>query len=193
MTAVSRLILVCLGVTLCESCSWVPKVEQEDFCSAQYVFEADILERVFLSEYQGYSYNIRVKEIFKTNTRPETVRGMATIIGDGPANSCGPQILEENTAYLVYAYTDDGNLRLSEYRKMQFVNKQDITRMTRLYDCSCEIRLNLIKMLTNTENASLSPPTSNQCNIPDNYCSRSFYCKRNPAGICKMGYLGQCY
>lgn len=49
---------------------------------------------------------------------------MATIIGDGPANSCGPQILEENTAYLVYGKHEERKKGEGEREKKRSENER---------------------------------------------------------------------
>lgn len=44
--------------------------------------------------------------------------------------------------FLIRPTVDDieGELRIFKYEKMMFVKKPDIIRMTRMYDCSCEVR-----------------------------------------------------
>lgn len=44
--------------------------------------------------------------------------------------------------FLIRPKVDDieGELRIFKYEQMMFVEKPDIIRMTRMYDCSCEVR-----------------------------------------------------
>ena len=53
---------------------------------------------------------------------------MTTIIGDGPANSCGPQILEENTAYLVYGKDGERKREQGEREKRKEENMREIKK-----------------------------------------------------------------
>ena len=48
---------------------------------------------------------------------------MATIIGDGPMDSCGPQILE-NTAYLVYGKHEERKKGEGEREKKRSENER---------------------------------------------------------------------
>ena len=49
---------------------------------------------------------------------------MATIIGNGPMDSCGPQILEENTAYLVYGKHEERKKGEGEREKKRSENER---------------------------------------------------------------------
>nr|XP_011431031.2 uncharacterized protein LOC105330815 [Crassostrea gigas] len=190
---ISAGILVLFIVIPSETCIWIPTVEQQDFCSAQYVFGADILNRSSENEMFGFVYNIRVADVYRYNGIKDIVKGFKTIYGEGRANSCGPQLLDVNSSYILYATEREGELQIDDYRQMQYVEKDDIDRMSQMYDCSCEVRFNYIAVQTNNADFQLNPPTTDQCNVPSDYCRRSFYCKRNPTGSCVVGNHGNCY
>nr|XP_022304161.1 uncharacterized protein LOC111111461 [Crassostrea virginica] len=188
MAAILWVLTLCLFLVLCDSCSWIPSVDQQDFCSARYVFEADVIKGIALGDDEGYEYQIDVKDVFKNDSQ-EDVKSFKTIFGDGKWHSCGPQILLENTTYLIHANTYEGKLQIITfaYKQMQDVDNDDIRRMRELYDCSCEIRFN-------TGDIELEPSSpADECSVPADYCKRSFYCKRNSENVCESGNLGQCY
>uniref|UniRef100_A0A8W8MR75 Uncharacterized protein n=1 Tax=Magallana gigas TaxID=29159 RepID=A0A8W8MR75_MAGGI len=62
---ISAGIFVLFIVIPSETCIWIPTVEQQDFCSAQYVFGADILDRSSENEMYGFVYNIRVTDVYR--------------------------------------------------------------------------------------------------------------------------------
>ncbi|XP_052681490.1 uncharacterized protein LOC128162369 [Crassostrea angulata] len=189
---ITRFLAVVFIVGLCDACSWIPKVEQQDFCSAHYVFEAEILERKSEDEMIGYVYDIRVKGVFRNKDNQVDVKGFKTIQGEGRGSSCGPQLLDVYSSYILYVDDIEGELRIFKYEKMMFVEKPDIIRMTRMYDCSCEIRMNNYPSFSGISSFESFPPTANQCDVPSAYCIRSFFCKRNSEGMCTSGNLGPC-
>nr|XP_022304162.1 uncharacterized protein LOC111111462 [Crassostrea virginica] len=186
MAAVLWFLTLGLFLVLCDSCSWSPSVDQQDFCSARYVLEADVIKRITLGDGEEYEYQIDVKDVFKNDSQ-EDVKSIKTIFGDGYRDSCHPIPLQENTTYLIHAIKDDGKLWLIQFanKQMQDVDKDDIRRMRELYDCSCEIRFYMM----------IQPPSQdNECAVPSyGHCERSFYCKRNSENVCESGNLGQCY
>ena len=38
----------------------------------------------------------------------------------------------------------------------------------------------------------LPPATEDECNVPDEWCSRNAYCQRNSEGQCTWGEMGSC-
>ncbi|XP_048754658.2 uncharacterized protein LOC130046292 [Ostrea edulis] len=179
-------------ISLAHGCSWIPKVDQQDYCYATYVFEAEVKETPTL-EYSYYKHDIAVKKAYKFDGNKEDVLAFRTLYGDGPGYSCGEEILTKGKSYLIYANKSDGKLHISQYRSMENVNNADIERMTTKYDCNCTIVFNYSKLLGNGPGIELPPPTMNECNVPTKYCSRGAYCKRNSDGQCAWGTLGDCY
>lgn len=57
---ITRFLAVVFIVGLCDACSWIPKVEQQDFCSAHY------------GKY--YIFILRFIPIFRNNSAAATVR-----------------------------------------------------------------------------------------------------------------------
>lgn len=55
-----------------------------------------------------------------------------------------------------------------------------------------QIRMNNYPSFSGVSSFESFPPTANQCDVPSAYCIRSFFCKRNSAGMCTSGNLGPC-
>lgn len=55
-----------------------------------------------------------------------------------------------------------------------------------------QIRMNNYPSFSDVSSFESFPPTANQCDVPSAYCIRSFFCKRNSAGMCTSGNLGPC-
>lgn len=39
----------------------------------------------------------------------------------------------------------------------------------------------------------LPEPSKDECNAPEDFCSRSGYCQKNSDGVCTWGAKGDCY
>ncbi|XP_061193955.1 uncharacterized protein LOC133202194 [Saccostrea echinata] len=172
-------------------CSWIPKVDQEDFCFAKYAFKASVKSVEQVDKYADYTYTIDIEEDYKNANKAKG--NFDTITGDGPMMSCGPQKLKIGKSYLIYAgVRDNEGLYIVEYKGMDSVKASDIERMKTKYDCDCKIKFDYDKFMSRTS-AGLPPPTKDECNVTENYCQRSAYCQRNQAGVCTWGNLGDCY
>ncbi|XP_062618297.1 uncharacterized protein LOC134279894 [Saccostrea cucullata] len=177
-------------VSVAIGCSWVPEVDQENFCFAKYAFKATVKSVEQVDENADYTYTIDILEDYKNTNK--AVGHFDTIIGEGPSWSCGPQKLNIGEAYLIYAgVRDNGELNIVEYRSMDNVKPGDIERMRTKYDCSCEIKWNYPKILSGMS-LELPPPSQDECNVPDNYCRNTDFCRRNETGFCEWGKQEEC-
>ncbi|XP_062570157.1 uncharacterized protein LOC134232220 isoform X2 [Saccostrea cucullata] len=178
-------------VSVALGCSWIPEVDQEDFCFAKYAFKAKVKSVEQVDEYADYTYTIDILEDYKNTNK--AVGNFDTITGDGPMMSCGPQKLNIGEDYLIYAgVRDNEKFYIVEYRSMDYVRPSDVERMRTKYDCDCKIKWNYDKILSGAS-VELPPPSRDECNVPDNYCINSSFCRRNEAGVCTWGNLGECY
>ncbi|XP_062570161.1 uncharacterized protein LOC134232223 [Saccostrea cucullata] len=176
-------------VSVAFSCSWIPKVDQEDFCFAKYAFKATVKSVEQVDENADYTYTIDILEDYKETNK--AVGNFDTVTGHGPMMSCGPQNLTIGEDYLIYAGVgDNGELYIAEYRSMDYVKPSDIERMRTKYDCGCKIKWNYDKILSGAS-VELPPPTQDECNVSDINCSA--FCRRNETGFCTWGNLGECY
>ncbi|XP_034310386.2 uncharacterized protein [Magallana gigas] len=178
-------------VALALSCSWIPKIDQEDYCYADYAFEAEVKASKGLVDNRFYEYEIYIHTVYKGDVKEKLATD--TIFGEGPSNSCGPDVLDEGETYLIYAKETDGKIKLTSYRKISDVSDDDIVRMTTKYDCSCEVKFNYDKIYRPEGSFPDLPAASeNECNVPEKWCSRNSYCQRNDEGQCTWGELGDC-
>ncbi|XP_048754657.1 uncharacterized protein LOC125665812 [Ostrea edulis] len=176
-------------IALTQGCTWLPKVDQQEYCYAAYVFEAEVNEKHTLDGSFGYRHGIAVKKAYKFDGNKEDVLAFKTLYGNGPRNSCGAQILTEGKSYLIYAYRGYlGKLRINRYRPMENVKDSDKERMTTKYDCNCKITFPF-----RGPRIDLLPPTMDECKVPGKYCPLGSYCKRNSDGRCTWGTFGDCY
>ncbi|XP_056019569.1 uncharacterized protein LOC125669116 [Ostrea edulis] len=179
-----RVAVTTLAVSVALGCTPIDKVDQGDFCFANYAFEANITSVKQADEYSNYEYTIDIKKDYKKNKAIDTIQ---IISGFGPSHSCGPQILDIGTSYLIYAK----DLRIITYKSMANVVGTDIERITTKYDCTCTIKFDFDKYIQ-MQTISLPPTTTDECNAPLDYCRRSGYCKRDQGGGCTWGNLGVC-
>lgn len=182
-TALFMLFSVCLG------CFRGPYIEQQDYCLADFAFEAKITS-LYAGQHQD-EYGIDVKTVYK---------GVPEIISptlDGFYRTCGREGMDLYTDYLIYASTQPHpnypNLRLVLFREASDVTKEDIERMTEKYDCGCKINFDE-RSYTNQNTTTWPPlePTADACNAPRFYCRRSAFCQKNSEGNCTWGDLGAC-
>lgn len=152
--------------SLCFGCWPIPRVDQEDYCFADHAFTAEITKRNIGEDKIEYEYT--VQKVYKGDTVS------MTLVGHGNMNSCGPQTLDLNTKYLIYAKTDvDSNtLQIVAYKNIVDVKNSDIERMEKFYDCSCTINYDY-EAFENRPSNGLPEPSSNECNAPTNFCQRS--------------------
>uniref|UniRef100_K1QVN5 Uncharacterized protein n=1 Tax=Magallana gigas TaxID=29159 RepID=K1QVN5_MAGGI len=116
----------------------------------------------------------------------------STLLGHGTLFSCGPQMLDLNTKYLIFATINGENIQILTYRKMADVKPSDIERITTNYDCNCTININYAAF-HGAQSPPLPEPSKNECNAPEDFCSRSGYCQKNSDGVCTWGDKGDCY
>nr|XP_022303188.1 uncharacterized protein LOC111110845 isoform X1 [Crassostrea virginica] len=171
-------------------CTYIPKLDQEDYCFADYAFEAEVKESRGLTNGIDYEYEIYIHTVYKGDIKEKLATD--TVFGDGPMMSCGPQVLKVGITYVIYATERDGRVNLLSYRERDQMNDDDIKRMTQKYDCSCTIKFNYDKLFGVALAPELPPATEDECNVPDEWCSRNAYCQRNDEGQCTWGELGSC-
>ncbi|XP_062570156.1 uncharacterized protein LOC134232220 isoform X1 [Saccostrea cucullata] len=178
-------------VSVALGCSWIPEVDQEDFCFAKYAFKAKVKSVEQVDEYADYTYTIDILEDYKNTNK--AVGNIDTITGNGPGRTCGPQKLKIGEAYLIYAYVRRYNKKLYilKYRSMDYVKPSDIERMRTKYDCSCKIEW-YYSNLSSRASLEHPPPTRDECNVSGIYCRNSAFCRRNETGVCTWGNLGEC-
>nr|XP_034309599.1 uncharacterized protein LOC105324553 [Crassostrea gigas] len=185
-----RLVALVGAVSLCLGCWLMPTIDQIDYCFADIAFTVERKEGKINMTAVEYDYDI--KTMYKGNPKGRK------LIGRGVASSCGPEVLDLNTIYLIYAKTDDEGdfLSIVSYKKMANVTYEDIERMENYYDCSCEISFNNFAPVIGPPgwpSSGLSDPVKEmkECKVPFNYCRRSGYCK-NIEGKCTWGNHGEC-
>ncbi|XP_048754696.1 uncharacterized protein LOC125665841 [Ostrea edulis] len=184
-----RLVVVSLLVAVTIGCTWIPRVDQQNYCYADYAFEAEVKSPKNLMGLY-YKYEIYIHTVFKGDIKEKLATD--TIYGDGPYHSCGRQILKPDTTYLIYAKERDDKVKIVSYKKIDMVSDDDKMRMTTKYDCSCKIKFNYDKIRGVPNAPKLPAATENECNVPDDWCSKNAYCKRNDEGQCTWGELGSC-
>ncbi|XP_048761128.2 uncharacterized protein LOC125670169 [Ostrea edulis] len=193
MTWLVEILTIAAIVSVTLGCTPLPRVDQSDFCYAKYAFEAEVTDVKQADKDSAYEYTINIKTEYKKDKAAGIYH---TVFGDGPMHSCGPQILNNGTSYMIYAgdnYNEiEGGLRIDGYKPMDNVNDVDIERMTTKYDCNCTIKFDYDAYF-GYDASGLPPPTNNECNAPVYACSRSSYCKRNAEGVCTWGNHGECY
>ncbi|XP_062570158.1 uncharacterized protein LOC134232221 [Saccostrea cucullata] len=187
-----RAFVIGVIVSVALGCWPVPKVDQEEFCSAKYAFKATVTSVEQVDKYSDYTYTIDILEDYKNTNK--AVGNVDTIIGDGPMNSCGAQKLNIGEAYLIYAYVRryNGKLYIAKYTSMDYVKPSDIERIRTKYDCDCKIKWYYSNILSRAS-LGLPPPTRDECNVPGKYCRNSAYCRKDETGVCTWGNLGECY
>lgn len=176
-----------LLVSVCFGCTPLPRSEQSDFCYSDFAFEAEIKSSNIgeISIKYGFVVNTVYKGAAENIPSP--------LVGQGTLNSCGPQMLDLNTKYLIFAKNSDaGNIEIVDYKRMVDVKNTDIERMTTKYDCSCTINIDYGTFF-GAPRSSLPEPQPTECNTPDGFCSRSGYCQKNSDGVCTWGDHGDCY
>ncbi|XP_062570168.1 uncharacterized protein LOC134232232 [Saccostrea cucullata] len=191
LRGICKLSVISILVALASGCSYVPRVDQQDYCYADYAFEAEVKSPKEQEDNSGYyKYEIYIHTVFKGEIKEKLATD--TIYGDGPFHSCGPQILNVGTTYLIYAKERDGKVKVVTYKAIDDVSDDDIERMTTKYDCSCQIKFNYDKIRGIPNAPELPKATENECNVPDEWCSRNAFCQRNDEGRCTWGELGSC-
>lgn len=182
-----RLAALVGAASLCLGCLLFPSFDQEDYCLSDSAFTAEITERNIGLTYIEYEYT--VEKMYKGDTVN------MTLLGDGIDMSCGPQLLQRNTKYLIYAYSgeDLNTLRILSYNNMADIKSSDIERMENFYDCRCEIIHDYNAIFDHRTYSELPEPASNQCNSPIDFCGRSGYCRMGIEGQCTWGHHGDCY
>ncbi|XP_061193735.1 uncharacterized protein LOC133201965 [Saccostrea echinata] len=184
-----RLVVISLVVTLACGCTYIPTVDQQDYCYADYAFEAEVKSPKELT-LGYYKYEMYIHTVYKGDIKEKLATD--TIYGEGPFFSCGPQILNVGTTYLIYAKERDGRVKIANYKEMDSVSDDDIVRMTTKYDCSCKIKFNYAEFRGVPNAPKLPKANENECNVPDEWCYKSGFCQRNDEGRCTWGELGSC-
>ncbi|XP_048737690.2 uncharacterized protein LOC125652503 [Ostrea edulis] len=172
-----------------ETISCQPRVfhRQQLFCHSDYIFQVqaegvtnkgdDLFERL---------YRVSVIDSYKGSIGTEFD---GAIVGNGYFMSCGPQILEKGSKYLIYAYKFHGDVRIREYYNMMNVTKTDI-ELFRKYDCFCKIITDkdgvILRKLGQTNSCSSPIPSTSGCSY------RRGYCQRDPQGACQWAVLNPC-
>nr|XP_034309830.1 uncharacterized protein LOC105342749 [Crassostrea gigas] len=174
-------------VTACFGCDPSPKVQQDDFCYANFVFEAKITSRN-IGEL-NIEYGFDVQAIYKGTA--DNIP--STLVGDGYFMSCGPQELKVNTFYLIFAkHQSGGAFQIVDYYNMANVKNTDIERITTKYDCDCIINID-DSLYGYVSGAPKIKPSKEACITPANFCPRSGFCRKNVEGACTWGNHGECY
>ncbi|XP_052683492.1 uncharacterized protein LOC128163860 [Crassostrea angulata] len=174
------------AASLCFGCTPLPRVDQEDYCYADTAFVAEITKRNI--------GDVEIEYEFTVQTMYKGDPGSRTLVGFGEMNSCGPQKLEPNKEYLIYAKANDfdsNTLQIVAYKNMDDVKNKDIERMEKFYDCSCKINHDYDAFI-NMPSSRLPEPASNECNAPSDFCPNSGFCKKSIEGQCTWGNLGDC-
>ncbi|XP_062570147.1 uncharacterized protein LOC134232217 [Saccostrea cucullata] len=162
--------------------------DQQDYCYADFAFEAEVKSKDYTVGY--YKYEIYIHTVYKGDIKEKLATD--TIYGEGPFFSCGPQILNVSTTYLIYAKERDGKVKIENYKPMDGVSDDDIKRMTTKYDCSCKIRFSDAQLIGAPDGLILPEANENECNVPNKWCYRNGFCQRNDEGRCTWGELGSC-
>ncbi|XP_062596395.1 uncharacterized protein LOC134257809 [Saccostrea cucullata] len=181
------ILMLCFQIKEIFSCQAKVSHRQELYCSSSYVFQVqaegidnqgdDLFER---------HYRVSVIDSYKGRIGTDYE---GTITGNGYFMSCGPQILEKGSKYLIYAYNFDGGIRIREFYKMADIKKTDID-LFRKYDCFCQIVTKkngvIMRHLRNANTCSSPIPSGTKCSY------RKSYCSRNKQGTCQWALLNPC-